>query len=232
MPHFVRIARRGRVPASLVGVLAFVVALFATAATAGAGTTTTPPQYGQQPQHQPKPKPHPQPHSKPQPCPPGTTPVYGKCVPEQQPPPDQPPVIPPPAAPPAGTPPAPAPPQTAAPVTTPAPAPTNVVAGHQARSATASLRTPTRCSTTTFRVTVRGRSLRTVTFSVAGRRIRTVTVPSGRRTVSVNLPVRRFGARRQSVAARVTFRNGARSRTLTASATRCAQGAVSPQFTG
>jgi hypothetical protein len=62
--------------------------------------------------------------------------------------------------------------------------------------------------------------------------VRTVTVPSGRRSISVNVPVRRFGARRQTVTARVTFRNGARARTLTASATRCAQGAVSPQFTG
>jgi hypothetical protein len=48
----------------------------------------------------------------------------------------------------------------------------------------------------------------------------------------VSVPVRRFGARRQSVRARVTFRNGAPARTLTASATRCAQTQVSPQFTG
>jgi len=34
------------------------------------------------------------------------------------------------------------------------------------------------------------------------------------------------------VTVRVTFRNGAAPRTLTARATRCAQGAVSPQFTG
>jgi hypothetical protein len=34
------------------------------------------------------------------------------------------------------------------------------------------------------------------------------------------------------VRARVTFRNGAAARTLTTTATRCAQGAVSPQFTG
>jgi hypothetical protein len=57
-------------------------------------------------------------------------------------------------------------------------------------------------------------------------------VPAGRRTLSVSLPVRRFGARRQSVQARFTFRNGARSRTLTVAGTRCAQAAVSPQFTG
>jgi len=55
---------------------------------------------------------------------------------------------------------------------------------------------------------------------------------AGRRSLMVSLPVRRFGARRQSVRARVTFRNGARSRALTVSGTRCAEGAVSPRFTG
>ena len=45
MPHLQAVARRGRVIASLVGVLALVVALFGTVATAGAGTTTTPPTY-------------------------------------------------------------------------------------------------------------------------------------------------------------------------------------------
>lgn len=123
-----------------------------------------------------------------------------------------------------------------APVATTTPAPrrpaANDVAGTQARSARASLRAPRRCASRAFRVTVSGRSIRTVTFSVAGRRVRSVTVPAGRRTLTVSLPVRRFGARRQSVQARVTFRNGAPARTLAASATRCAQGAVAPQFTG
>jgi hypothetical protein len=79
---------------------------------------------------------------------------------------------------------------------------------------------------------ISGRNIRRVTFRVAGRVVHTVTVPAGRRTVTVNLPVRQFGARRQSVQARVTFRNGAAARTLTASASRCAQGPVTPQFTG
>jgi hypothetical protein len=48
----------------------------------------------------------------------------------------------------------------------------------------------------------------------------------------VSVPVRRFGARRQLVQARFTVRNGARARSLTVAGTRCAQGAVSPQFTG
>ena len=109
--------------------------------------------------------------------------------------------------------------------------PTTVVAGTQA-GRPARLRTQARCGTRAFRVTISGRNIRRVTLFVAGRRVRTVTVPAGRRSITVSVPVRRFGARRQSVRARVTFRNGARARTLTASATRCAQAAVSPQFTG
>jgi methyl coenzyme M reductase subunit C len=81
-------------------------------------------------------------------------------------------------------------------------------------------------------VTISGRNIRRITLSVGGRRVRTITMPAGRRSITVSVPVRRFGARRQSVQARVTFRNGASARTLTASATRCAQSAVSPQFTG
>jgi hypothetical protein len=126
--------------------------------------------------------------------------------------------------------------QPAAPQAAAAPAsttpPTSVVAGTQARAATARLSAQSRCGTRSFRVTISGRNLRRVTLFVAGRRVRTVTVPAGRRSITVSVPVRQFGARRQSVRARVTFRNGAASRTLTASATRCAQTAVSPQFTG
>jgi hypothetical protein len=112
------------------------------------------------------------------------------------------------------------------------PVPASTVAGTQARSATARLRTQSRCGTRAFRVTISGRNIRRVTLFVAGRRVRTITVPAGRRSITVSVPVRRFGARRQSVRARVTFRNGAPARTLTASATRCAQNSVSPQFTG
>jgi hypothetical protein len=119
-----------------------------------------------------------------------------------------------------------------APGTTTGDQPTSAVAGTQAASAGAGLIAPRRCQTRAFRVTVRGRSIRRVTFLVGGRRVRTVTVPAGRRSITVSLPVRRFGARRQSVQARVTFRNGAAVRILTAPATRCAQATVSPQFTG
>jgi phage tail sheath gpL-like len=81
-------------------------------------------------------------------------------------------------------------------------------------------------------VTVSGRNVRRVAFFVGGRQVRTVTMRAGQRSLTVSLPVRRVGARRQSVRARVSFRNGAAPRNLTTTATRCAQGAVSPQFTG
>jgi hypothetical protein len=62
--------------------------------------------------------------------------------------------------------------------------------------------------------------------------VRTVSVRANQRTVRVSVPLPRGGAARQTVTVRVTFRNGATPRTLTTRATRCAQGAVSPQFTG
>jgi hypothetical protein len=67
---------------------------------------------------------------------------------------------------------------------------------------------------------------------VNGRRVRTVTVRANQRRVTVSVPLSRSGAARQRVRARVTFRNGAPSRTLNATARRCAQAAVQPQFTG
>ncbi len=299
MPHLKAVARRGRVIASLVGVLALVVALFGTVATAGAGTTTTPPTYNHCPPGQ---TPDKYGHCVPAtpPCKPGThEDQYGKCVPDTPPcapgehpdrngncAPDTPPcaagehpdnngqcvpatppcangeqpgpngdcvpatppcaagqgpdqngvcVTPPatPATPAGGTAPATTPAAGTVPATTTtAQRPAGQVEATQARSATARLSAQTRCATRTVRITIRGNQIRRVTFRVAGRVVRTVTVRAGQRTVSVNLPVRRFGARRQAVQARVTFRNGAAARTLNASATRCAQGAVSPQFTG
>jgi hypothetical protein len=104
------------------------------------------------------------------------------------------------------------------------PAPTQDVRGTQAISVSARMRVPT-CSTRGARVTVTGSPMRRIVFSVNGRRVRTVNVRAGRRSVTVSLPV---GA----VRARVTFRNGARARTLRATPRRCNAGAVRPQFTG
>ncbi|MEA2167164.1 MAG: hypothetical protein QOF76_464, partial [Solirubrobacteraceae bacterium] len=76
------------------------------------------------------------------------------------------------------------------------------------------------------------RQARRIVFSVNGRRVRTVNVGASARAVVVTVPLRRTGSRNQTVTARVTFRNGAAARTLSARARRCAQSGVSPTFTG
>src|SRR5215210_3141585 len=141
--------------------------------------------------------------------------------------PDSPPVTPP-TTPPTTTTPATATttPSTPAAVPAPAQAPASTVAGTQVRSAVASLAVPRRCAARTVRVRVSGRQIRRITLLVDGRRVRTVNVRASQRTVSVAVPLRRSGSRRQRIQARVTFRNGARARTLTDRATRCAQVAV------
>ena len=111
-------------------------------------------------------------------------------------------------------------------------APAQGVAGVEAATATARVAAQQACASRSARITVSGRLIRQVTFSVNGRRVRTVSVRSSQRTVRVSVPLSRGGAARQTVTVRVTFRNGAAPRTLTTRATRCAQGAVSPQFTG
>jgi hypothetical protein len=113
------------------------------------------------------------------------------------------------------------------------PAPANAVAGEQVTAPTASARLGARsaCPTRVVRVTVAGRQMRTIAFSINGRHVRTVTVRAGQRSVKVTLPMRNRRAS-QVVSARVRFRNGAQPRTLTARASRCAQAALQPTFTG
>jgi hypothetical protein len=120
------------------------------------------------------------------------------------------------------------------PAAAPAPvtAPTTVVAGTRAARATARVSAQRSCATRRARITVSGRSISRVTFFVNGHRVRTVRVRSNQRRLTVSVPLRRSGAARQRVRVRVTFRNGAPSRTLNATARRCAQTAVQPQFTG
>jgi hypothetical protein len=154
-----------------------------------------------------------------------------------------------PPSPPAPSPPAPspstpspaAPPSTAgssptgaAPTTTTPPAAQQVAAEQVSAPArpAARLGAQTRCGVRTARVTVRSRLMRRVTFSVNGRRVRTLNVPRGALRVTTLVPLRRSGAAVQRVRARVTFRNGARPRTLSAAVRRCAQTGVAPQFTG
>jgi hypothetical protein len=141
----------------------------------------------------------------------------------------------------------PSPPASASPSPPPAggsagsPAPQNVtpntsgVAGEQERSpvrATAAVRAQSRCGVRTARVVVTGRQMRQVRLSVNGQRVRTVKVARGVLRVVALVPLRRSGAAVQRVRARVTFRNGARARTLNATVRRCAQTSVAPQFTG
>ena len=124
---------------------------------------------------------------------------------------------------------------TATPVPPSATSPSSGVAGEQQPSpvrATARIRAQARCAARTARVTVSGRLMRQVRFSVNGRRVRTVTAARGVRLVTALLPLGRSGPAVQTVRARVTFRNGAVPRTLTASVRRCAPARVAPQFTG
>lgn len=113
------------------------------------------------------------------------------------------------------------------------PAPAAAVQGVKVSSPARTARLGARsvCSTKVVRVTVTGRQMRDIAFSINGRHARTVTVRSGRRSVHASLPMRNRRAS-QVITAHVRFRNGAKAKTLSARATRCAQVAVAPQFTG
>jgi len=133
-------------------------------------------------------------------------------------------------------PPAPAPAPAAAspaPAALPAPVPAGAVQGVTVTSPARTARLGARsvCSTKVVQVTVAGRQMRDIAFSINGRHARTVTVRSGQRSVKASLPMRNRRAS-QVITAHVRFRNGATARTLSARATRCAQVAVAPQFTG
>jgi hypothetical protein len=133
-------------------------------------------------------------------------------------------------------PPAPAPTPAAAspaPAAVPVPAPTGAVQGVEVTSPARTARLGARsvCSTKVVRVTVAGRQMRDIAFSINGRHARTVTVRSGQRLVKASLPMRNRRVS-QIITAHVRFRNGAKARNLSARATRCAQVALAPQFTG
>jgi hypothetical protein len=119
------------------------------------------------------------------------------------------------------------PPAVAAPA--PAAAPKAAVKAAVARRVTARLRSPSRCVSGRFRVTVSGSPVRRIELTVNGRRVRTVIARRGQRAFAVTLPVAKGTVQR--IAARVVFSNGARSRTLRTTAVRCAP-AAAPQFTG
>jgi hypothetical protein len=115
---------------------------------------------------------------------------------------------------------------------TPAPAAINVLADRASSAPTARLAVQAACASRHVRVTVNGRLMRQVRVSVNGRHARTVNVRSGARSITTLVALRRTGARVQMVTTRVSFRNGAHARTMSAPARRCTPVTVVPQFTG
>jgi hypothetical protein len=141
------------------------------------------------------------------------------------------------AATPAPTSPAPAPGPAPAPApvaAAPAPAPPTIgVLSETARSApTVRLAVQPGCGSRHVRVTVSGRLMSQVRISVNGRHARTVEVKPTARSVTTLVALRRTGPAVQTVATRITFRNGAPARRLISPARRCSQVTVTPQFTG
>jgi hypothetical protein len=126
---------------------------------------------------------------------------------------------------------------TPAPVTpaaapSPAPAAIKVLADRASSAPTARLAVQAACASRHVRVTVNARLMRQVRVSVNGRHARTVNVRSGVRSITTLVGLRRTGARVQMVTTRVSFRNGARARTMSAPARLCSPVTVVPQFTG
>jgi len=136
-----------------------------------------------------------------------------------------------PAAPPPVATPSPAP-VTPAPALAPAPAAIKVLADRASSAPTARLAVQAVCASRRVRVTVSSRLMRQVRVSVNGRHARTVNVGSGARSITTLVALRRTGARVQIVTTRVSFRNGAHARTMSAPARSCAPVTVIPQFTG
>jgi hypothetical protein len=129
-----------------------------------------------------------------------------------------------------------APPAPIAPASVPsvaAPTPMVAVAGERVSSApTVRLSVQEECAARHARVTVKGSSMRRVSFSVKGRRARTVRVAPGARRITALVALRRHGPAVQKVTTRITFSNGAPARTLVAAARRCAPTLVAPKFAG
>jgi len=105
------------------------------------------------------------------------------------------------------------------------------VSGTRVVSGRAVLARLPRCATSRYRLTVRGRAMRSIAVYVNGRKVRTVRVARGRTSVTVALA--RAG-RVQKVHARVTFDASARTRArdLRMTILPCAPGSARPTFTG
>jgi response regulator NasT len=113
---------------------------------------------------------------------------------------------------------------------TPAPVPAAIkVLADRARSApTVRLAVQAACASRHVRVTVSGRLMRQVRASVNGTHARALNVTSGARSITTPVALGRTGARVQMVTTRVSFRNGARARTMSAPARRCSPVTVTP----
>jgi len=105
------------------------------------------------------------------------------------------------------------------------------VSGTRVVSGRAVLARLPRCAASRYRLTVRGRAMRSIAVFVNGREVRTVRVARGRTSVTVALT--RAG-RVQRVHARVTFDASARTRArdLRMTILPCAPGSARPTFTG
>ena len=88
------------------------------------------------------------------------------------------------------------------------------------------------CVKSTRTATVSGRSLRTVVFRVDGKKVRTVKATRNGTRAASKITVAPLTTGTHKLTARVTFTDGTKARTLTIRFSKCATGAVSPQFTG
>ena len=109
--------------------------------------------------------------------------------------------------------------------------PRSGVSGTRVVSGRAVLAHPSRCATRRYRLTIRGRAMRSIAVYVNGRKVRSVDVARGRTSVTIALD--RAGAV-QRVRARVTFDASARTRArdLRMTILPCAPGSARPTFTG
>lgn len=100
------------------------------------------------------------------------------------------------------------------------------------KSGRARLRGASGCMQKTFSAKVRGRSIASVVFYVDGRQVKRISGKHG--VYSVKVKPRRYAIGRHRIVARVEFvtGSGTQPRELSMMFRRCAQGAVSPRFTG
>ena len=101
------------------------------------------------------------------------------------------------------------------------------------RSGFARLAAPTACVSRTFRMTVTGRSITSITVLVDGRRARFLrTTPRSGQRYSIGIDARRYRRGTHTVTVRTTFEGSTNTRTRTFRAVLARCQAVKPKFTG